>query len=140
MMTYLDHIIDNKGLHHVKKKVDTIHKTPEPENVSELQYFIGLQCYYNKFLSNRSSAMAPLYELLRKYILKNADLEKKFDRVPRAVLRTMDVDEFALYTEVCTVVRKYAGLIKGGSESRVSCCILMSGYLWHQQWSILVDM
>ena len=34
----------------------------------------------------------------------------------------MDVDELALYLEVCTVVRTYAGLSEGGSESRVSCC------------------
>ena len=66
-VTYLGHIIDNKGLQHVKKKVDAIHKAPEPENVSELQSFIGLLCYYNKFLSNLSTVMAPLYELLRKY-------------------------------------------------------------------------
>ena len=65
-VTYLGHIIDNKGLHPVKKKVDAIHKAPEPENVSELQSFIGLLCYYNKFLSNLSTGMAPLYELLRK--------------------------------------------------------------------------
>ena len=65
-VTYLGHIIDNKRLHPVKKKVDDIHKAPEPENVSELQYFICLLCYYNKFLSNLSTVMAPLYELLRK--------------------------------------------------------------------------
>ena len=35
-VTYLGHIIDNKGLHHVKKKVDVIHKAPEPRNVPEL--------------------------------------------------------------------------------------------------------
>ena len=73
-----------------------------------------------------------------------ADLEKKFDRVPREVLRLvlrkMGVDEIALYPEVCTVVRTYAGLSEGGSESRVSCCMLMSCYLWYQQWNSLVDM
>ena len=62
-----------------------------------------------------------------------ADLEKKFDRVPREVfrwvLRKMGVDELALYTEDCTVVRTYAGLSEGGSESRVSCCMLMSCYI-----------
>ena len=65
-VTYLGHIIDNKVLHPVKKNVDAIPKAPEPENVSELQYYIGLLCYYNKFLSNLSTGMAPLYELLRK--------------------------------------------------------------------------
>ena len=65
-----------------------------------------------------------------------ADLEKKFDRVPRESLRwglrKMGVDELALYPEVCTVVRTYAGLSQGGSASRVSFCMLMSCYLWHQ--------
>ena len=41
------------------------------------------------------------------------DLEKKFDRVLREVLRNMGVDELALYPEVCTVVRTYAGLSEG---------------------------
>ena len=48
-VTNLGHIINNKGLHPVKKKVDTIHKALEAENVSELQAFSGLLCYYNKF-------------------------------------------------------------------------------------------
>ena len=73
-----------------------------------------------------------------------ADLEMKFDRVPREVLRwvlrKMGVDELALYPEVCTVVRTYAALSEGGSESRVSCCMLMSCSLWHQQWNSLVGM
>ena len=60
------HIIDNKGLHRVKKKVDAIHKAPEPEKVSQLQCFIRLLCYYNKFISNLSTDIATLYELLRK--------------------------------------------------------------------------
>ena len=62
-----------------------------------------------------------------------ADLENKFDRVPREifrwVLRKMGVDELALHPEDCTVVRTYAGLSEGGSESRVSCCMLMSCYI-----------
>ena len=67
-VNYLGHIIDNKILHPVNKKVYAIHKAPEPENISELQSFIGLLCYYNKFLSNLSTVMAPfrIAELLRK--------------------------------------------------------------------------
>ena len=53
-------------MHPVKKKVDAIYKASEPENVSELQYCIGHLCYYNTFLSNLSTVMAALYELLRK--------------------------------------------------------------------------
>ena len=43
-VTYLGHLIDNKGLHPVKKKnVDAIHKAPKPENVYELQSLMLLQ-------------------------------------------------------------------------------------------------
>ena len=58
-ITYLGHIIDNKGLHHVNNKVDDIHNAHQPENISDLQYFIGLLCYYNKFLLRLSTVMAP---------------------------------------------------------------------------------
>ena len=34
--------------------------------MSALQSFIGLFCYYNKFISNLSTVVAPLYEILRK--------------------------------------------------------------------------
>ena len=78
-VTYLGHIIDNKGLHPVKKKVDAIHKAPEPENVSELQSFIGLLYYYNKFISNIFTVMAPLYKLLRK------DTSWKWGRVIKGI-------------------------------------------------------
>ena len=84
------------------------------------------------------------YQAKKKLYYAFADLKKKFDRVPREVLRwvlrKMGVDELALYPEVCTVVRTYVGLSEGGSESRVSCCMLMSCYLWHQQWNSSVDM
>ena len=63
---YLDHIIDAKGLHPLASKVEAIQNVPAPTNVNKLQSFIGLISYYGKFLSNMSTVMAPLYELLRK--------------------------------------------------------------------------
>ena len=65
-VTYLGHIIDNKGLHHVKKlMLFTRHLNLK----MCLNYNIALVSYvnYNKVLSNLSTVMAPLYELLRKY-------------------------------------------------------------------------
>ena len=45
----------------------------------------------------------------------------------------------ALYPEACIVVLTYVGLSEGWSTSRVSCCTLMTCYLWPQQWSSFVD-
>ena len=53
-------LLITKGLHHVNNKVDDIHNAHQPENISDLQYFIGLLCYYNKFLLGYLLSWLPL--------------------------------------------------------------------------------
>uniref|UniRef100_A0A3B3S779 ribonuclease H n=1 Tax=Paramormyrops kingsleyae TaxID=1676925 RepID=A0A3B3S779_9TELE len=62
---YLGHRVDSKGLHPVKKKVIAIMEAPTPKNVTELKSYLGLLNYYNKFLPNLATLLAPLHELLR---------------------------------------------------------------------------
>ena len=47
-------------------------RSPAPENVSQLNSFIGLVNYYSKFLPDLSTMLAPLYALLQK------DTERKW--------------------------------------------------------------
>ena len=47
------------------KKVEAIKEAPSPTNVTELKAFLGLLMYYEKFLPNLSSVLAPLSKLLR---------------------------------------------------------------------------
>ena len=63
---YLGHIIDKDGLHPSPNKVKAIRDAPTPKNVTELKAFLGLINYYNKFMSNLSISLAPLYRLLKK--------------------------------------------------------------------------
>ena len=63
---YLGHIIDKNGLHPSPEKVKAIAEAPTPTNVTELKSFLGLINYYNKFLSNLSMLLSPLYRLLKK--------------------------------------------------------------------------
>ena len=67
-VVYLGHKIDPKGLHPTIDKVDAITKAPTPQNCSELKAYLGLLNYYNKFMPNLASELAPLYQLLHKGI------------------------------------------------------------------------
>ena len=65
---YLGHIIDKVGLHPTAEKVLAIREAPRPHNVSELRSFFGIINYYNRFLPNLSTKLAPLYRLLQKSV------------------------------------------------------------------------
>lgn len=62
---YLGHKVDAKGLHTVKAKVRAVVEAPAPTNVTELKAYLGLLNYYNRFLPNLSTLLAPLHQLLR---------------------------------------------------------------------------
>ena len=63
---YLGHQISAAGLKPTAEKIRAITDAPTPTNVSQLKSFLGLLCYYSKFLPNMATLLAPLYELLRK--------------------------------------------------------------------------
>ena len=63
---YLGHRISHSGLHPTEEKVRAIVEAPVPHNVSQLKSFLGMLNYYSKFLSNLSTVLAPLYNLLQK--------------------------------------------------------------------------
>ncbi|RXN33959.1 putative protein K02A2.6-like protein [Labeo rohita] len=63
---YLGHLVDAQGLHPLKDKVQAMTEAPCPTSVTELKAYLGLLNYYNKFLPNLSSVLAPLHRLLRK--------------------------------------------------------------------------
>lgn len=63
---YLGHKVNAQGLHPMKSKVKAISEAPAPSNVSELKAYLGLLNYYNRFLPNLSTLLAPMHQLLRK--------------------------------------------------------------------------
>lgn len=60
---YLGHQIDAEGRHPL---TDTITQAPAPKNVAELRSFLGLLNYYGSFISNLSTLLHPLNNLLKK--------------------------------------------------------------------------
>ena len=77
-VSYLGHLIDQKGLHPLQEKVKAVKEAPSPTNVSELKAYLGLLTYYSKFLPNMADVLAPLYQLLHKDVnWKWTNVEKK---------------------------------------------------------------
>ncbi|XP_047986521.1 uncharacterized protein K02A2.6-like [Leguminivora glycinivorella] len=63
---FLGFIIDEFGIHPCEEKIREIEKTPAPRNVKELQAFLGLINFYDRFLPHKASISEPLYRLLDK--------------------------------------------------------------------------
>ena len=62
---YLGYRVDMHGLHVIEKKVEAIKNAPAPENQQQLRSFLGMVNYYAKFVSNYSTVVRQLNELLR---------------------------------------------------------------------------
>ena len=63
---YLGHVIDEKGKHPSSSAIDAIKQLKKPENVQEVQAFLGKINYYGKFIENLAEKANPLYALLKK--------------------------------------------------------------------------
>ena len=63
---YLGFIIDKDGVHKTKEKVKAIENAKQPENIKELQSFLGLVTFYGKFVKDLATIAHPLYHLLGK--------------------------------------------------------------------------
>ena len=65
-VTYLGHRVSKEGIQPMEDKVEAITNAPPPWNVSELKSYLGMINYYQKFLPNLSSVLAPLHRLLNR--------------------------------------------------------------------------
>ena len=63
---YLGHHISAQGIQPTTEKVEAIQKAPEPSDVTQLRSFLGAVNYYQKFLPDLSTVLAPLYKLLQR--------------------------------------------------------------------------
>ena len=67
-MSYLGHIIDAEGLHPTNDKLTAVENVPIPNYVSSLKSFLGLLMFYVRYLSNHSTVLAPLNNLLKEKV------------------------------------------------------------------------
>ncbi|GBN89140.1 Retrovirus-related Pol polyprotein from transposon 17.6 [Araneus ventricosus] len=65
-VTILRHLVDEHGIYPDPQKTAAVTKFPVPENVSDVQSFLGLCSYYRRFIKNFADIAKPLHELLKK--------------------------------------------------------------------------
>ncbi len=67
-ITYLGHIISDKGIQPNPNKIEVIKNFPILTNVKDIQKFLGMTGYYRRFIPNYSEISKPLTQLLKKGI------------------------------------------------------------------------
>ena len=65
---FLGHIFSKSGIRPDEGKIESIVNMPKPNNVKELQRFLGMVTYLGSFIENLSSKNKNLRELLKKEI------------------------------------------------------------------------
>lgn len=106
-INYLGHIIAKDGVKPDPEKIKCVENFPRPENVKEIQSFLGLANYYRRFIQNFSKIAEPLNKLLRKkeqFLWKteteNAFIELKSILTGPKILQFPDFNkEFLLTTD-----------------------------------------
>ena len=65
-LVYLGQKINRQGIQPIEEKVRAITEAPAPKNVSEVRSYLGMVNYYQRYLPNLSTILAPLHGLLEK--------------------------------------------------------------------------
>ncbi|CAI7855576.1 unnamed protein product [Closterium sp. NIES-54] len=63
---FLGHMVSAQGVHVDPKKIEAVRTWKTPENVKELQQFLGFANYYNWFVPQYAKIATPLTNLLKK--------------------------------------------------------------------------
>ncbi|GJP32751.1 hypothetical protein CLOM_g17351 [Closterium sp. NIES-68] len=63
---FLGHMVSAQGVHIDPKKIKAVRTWKTPENVKELQQFLGFANYYNRFMPQYEKIATPLTNLLKK--------------------------------------------------------------------------
>ena len=65
---YCGHKVTAEGISPMEANVQAIKQAPRPENTTQLKSYLGMLNYYNKFLPDLSTVLAPLHKLLSKNV------------------------------------------------------------------------
>ena len=65
---YLGHLVSGKGIRPLPEKLDSIKKMPAPTTPKEIKQFLGLVCYYRKFIPRFADIARPMTNLTKQDI------------------------------------------------------------------------
>ena len=89
-------IYDAEGVHPDPEKCEEIHAMPAPQNVTEVQQFLGIIQYLSPFIPNLADHTAPLRALTKKDVKFewNASLQHAFDKIKSMICKDMSLQYF----------------------------------------------
>ena len=67
-VTFVGHIVSDKGISTDPKKIEAVKTWPQPKNVREIRSFLGLCSYYRRFVKDFASVAKPLHNLTEKQV------------------------------------------------------------------------
>ncbi|KAJ3642034.1 hypothetical protein Zmor_024854 [Zophobas morio] len=67
-VTYLGHVISDKGVPPNPEKIKAVIEYPVPKNAKQIKQFLGLIGYYKNFIEDLSKIAKPLTSLLKKEV------------------------------------------------------------------------
>jgi hypothetical protein len=65
-ITFLGHVVSKEGTRPNPGKIEVVLHFPTPKTVTSVRLFLGLTCYYRKYIRGYSRLAGPLFELTRK--------------------------------------------------------------------------
>ena len=108
-LDYLGHTISGQGIKPSKKKIEAVVEWPKPHTVKQVQSFLGFCNFYRRYVPKYSQISNPLYNLKKKDVkfdwnleCKNAFQQLKHLLTTNPVLRTAKTgptQEFVLSTD-----------------------------------------
>jgi hypothetical protein len=84
---FLGHVVSEKGVQKQEEKIVAVKNFPRPNNVEQLQRFLGMCGWYQGFIQHYATIADPLYKLLPKKTqwLWTNQHQKSFDALTRAM-------------------------------------------------------
>ena len=117
-MTFLGHIICSEGVEIDPKKIEAVRNWPKPLTPTDIRSFLGLSCYYRRFVAGFASIASPLNTLTQK--------SKKFEWSEACDRSLQMLKDRLTSAPVLTVLEGTKGFVVCCDASRVGLgCVLM---------------
>ena len=106
-ISFLGHVVLNRGIQVDPSKVAVIQDWKRPTNVREVKSFLGLAGYYRKFVQGFSKIALPMTKLLRKEnkFIWSEECEESFQELKKRLITTPVLtipngeDDFVIYSD-----------------------------------------
>ena len=110
IVVFYGHVISAEGIYVDPQKIEAIVKWEQPTNVIKMRSFLGLACYYHRFVEGLSKVASPLTQLTKKNVKFEwyDDYEKSFQELKthltsaRVLTLPSGNQEFMVYSDAST--------------------------------------